>query len=130
MKFNVLFCEVRPAHWPRATFLPSTITSSFCSNVLLVAAVLNLALLAIRTAKRRAFSSSGIASSSERGSIRPGRVFEPKDGIKADLFQQIVSAANSASVSPGKSTIMSLVMLISRFAALIQAMRSRYCSRV
>src|ERR1700733_6149124 len=39
-------------------------------------------------------------------------------------------SSNSVIVSPGKPTIMSVVMLIGRRDCLIQPMRSRYCSRV
>ena len=63
-------------------------------------------------------------------------VFGLGENLKAKTASYLTSptsvmvSSKSASVSPGKPTIMSLVMLMSRLAALIQLMRSRYQSRV
>src|SRR5260370_9297448 len=68
--------------------------------------------------------------------IGAGGVFGLGENLKAKTASYFTSptrvmvSSKSASVSPGNPTIMSLVMLMSRLAALIQLMRSRYQSRV
>ena len=66
----------------------------------------------------------------QRRSVRARRILEPENAVVSDFLQQERVSSNSASVSPGKPTMMSLVRLISRLADFIHEMRSRYCSRV
>ncbi len=76
-----------------------------------------------RTISRRDFSSSGIASSSFNAACSAARIFEDKYAV---VFDQMSGSRfrEFGSVSPGKPTMMSVVMLISRLADFIHAMRS------
>src|ERR1035438_1592069 len=86
---------------------------------------------AISTSRRRAFSASGIASSIvSDGVFGLGEYLKAKTASYPTSSSRPSVSAKSASVSPGKPTMTSVVMLISRLVAFIHAMRSRYCSRL
>jgi len=86
--------------------------------------------LSCNAASRRPFSSSGIAS----GIVRDG-VFGLGEYLNENKLSYCTSSSKlrvsskSDSVSPGKPTMMSVVMAISRLAPRIMAIFSRYSPR-
>src|SRR6266702_2504554 len=64
LKFMTLFCEVRPIHWARASFFPSTITSNTLPKLDAFLRIWISRCFPCRAASRRTFSASGIGSSS------------------------------------------------------------------
>ena len=92
------------------------------ADELFVSGELNLALAFFKTARRRLFSSSGMASGMCRAEVfgRGEYLNEKMASYRAASSSERVSA-KSSSVSPGKPTMMSEVMLMGRRAARIQA---------
>ena len=107
VKFSVLFCEVRPIHWPRASFLPFHHRFNCLPDMTFVSLPLNFPLLFIAGWPAvEFFSSSGIASSSAiAGVFGRGEYLNANTASYSAASSNESVSSKSCSVSPGKPTI-------------------------
>ena len=118
VKFSTLICDVRPTHWPRASFFPSTITSTISPKMPSVALLRNFPLLLVeRSQTPRLLRIRDRIVQPQRRSIRSRRILERKGAVVAYFIKQRKCLLEFLSVSPGKPTIKSVVIEMSRFAA-------------
>src|ERR1035438_6420277 len=127
VKFSVRFCEVRPIHWPSASWRPSTSTSSTPPINSVLRRICMARCFSLRIMRRRVFSSSGTLSSIPSAAVLGRREYLK---LKSESYCTSSSSwrvcSKSASVSPGKPTMMSVVSAMLRRAPLIHAMRCIY----
>src|SRR6059058_5094367 len=88
LKFMTLFCEVRPIHWARASFFPSTITSNTLPKLDAFLRIWISRCFSCRAASRRAFGVWDWIFELERRRIGPGRVLESEDPVILDFIEQ------------------------------------------
>src|ERR1035438_884069 len=127
VKFSVRFCEVRPIHWPNASWRPSTSTSSTRPINSVLRRICMARCFSLRIMSRRVFSSSGILSSMASAAVLGrGEYLKLNSESYCTSSSSLRVSSKSASVSPGKPTIMSVVRAMLRRAFLIHAMRCMY----
>src|ERR1017187_7156652 len=127
VKFSVRFCEVRPIHWPNAPLRPFTHTPSTRPINSVLRRICMARCFSLRIMSRRVFSSSGILSSMANAAVLGrGEYLKLNSESYCTSSSSLRVSSKSASVSPGKPTMMSVVSAMLRRAFLIHAMRSMY----
>src|SRR5216117_2828606 len=88
LKFMTLFCEVRPIHWARASFFPSTITSNTLPKL---DAFLRIDITLLFLQGRQPPRLLGVRNwifELQCGRIGPRRILEAEDAVVLDFIEQ------------------------------------------
>ena len=116
VKFSVLFCDVRPIHWFDRLIQPSTSTSCTARRNSHFGGSGSAADVSCRISQAPLlFFFRDVIFVLQRRSVRPLRILEREDANRTRLRRAgRASASKSSSVSPGKPTMMSVVIAMSR----------------